>query len=539
MGRLFSRRKYRDLMLGLALLCAVLALMRWPQESMAAARDGLALCGNVIIPSLFPFFVLSSLVVELGMSRYLGRLLEGVMAPLFRVGGACSSALALGFVGGYPVGARTAIALYENGQCSKTEAERLLAFCNNSGPAFILGVVGTGIFASSRAGLLLYLAHIAASLCVGLLFRFYRPGEGPRPGRHAAPQFQAASFPVAFTHSITGALSSTLNICAFVLFFTVVIRMLFLSGVMGALAGGTAALLSPLGLDQAWAQRLITGLFECLYHSHPIRSDIAGTVESIAEITPEMLYDCCKAFYAPGNMVLAAAGNTSMEQILAACARHGLMDEHPAEKVERLLRPEPMTLAAAEKTIAMPIAKSCFGLGFKEEPLPFGDLRSEMLYELILCCICGGMSPLYRRLYDEGLTNPGFGGEVLRVDGCCCILFTGESDRPDTVRQLLLDEIERVRKEGVDREIFTLCKNEKYGQLIENLENVEDSASQMADFALAGQTVAQQITMLAGLTAEDADAALQHILRPERMAVMYIEPDGTAVEDEEEEETEE
>ena len=143
MGRLFSRRKYLDLMLGLALLCAVLALMRCPQESMDAARDGLALCGNVIIPSLFPFFVLSSLVVELGMSRYLGRLLEGVMAPLFRVGGACSSALALGFVGGYPVGARTAIALYENGQCSKTEAERLLAFCNNSGPAFILGVVGT------------------------------------------------------------------------------------------------------------------------------------------------------------------------------------------------------------------------------------------------------------------------------------------------------------------------------------------------------------------------------------------------------------
>ena len=171
------------------LLCAALALVLWPGEAMGAMRDGLKLCGNVIIPSLFPFFVLSSLVVELGMSRYLGRLLEGVMAPLFRVGGACSSALALGFVGGYPVGARTAIALYENGQCSKTEAERLLAFCNNSGPAFILGVVGTGIFASSRAGLLLYLAHIAASLCVGLLFRFYRPGEGPRPGRHAAPQF--------------------------------------------------------------------------------------------------------------------------------------------------------------------------------------------------------------------------------------------------------------------------------------------------------------------------------------------------------------
>ena len=162
--------------------------------------------------------------------------------------------------------------------------------------------------------------------------------------------------------------------------------------------------------------------------------------------------------------------------------------------------------------------------------------RSEILYDLILCCISGGMSRLYRKLYDEGLTNPGFGGEVLRVDGCCCILFTGESDVPDTVKQLLLEEIRRIRAEGVDREIFTLCKNEKYGQLIENLENVEDSASQMADFALSGQTVAQQIATLAALTAEDADAALQKILSEERMAVMYIQPDGTAGEEPDDEE---
>ena len=292
--------------------------------------------------------------------------------------------------------------------------------------------------------------------------------------------------------------------------------------------------------DDSADWRLITGLCECLCHSHPIRSEIAGTVESIAEITPEMLYDCCKAFYAPNNMVLAAAGNTSMEQILAACERHGLMAERPVERVQRLWAEEPMTLAATEKTITMPVSKPCFGIGFKEQPLQHDDLRSEILYDLILCCISGGMSKLYRRLYDEGLTNPGFGGEVLRVDGCCCILFTGESDVPDTVKQLLLDEIKRIRAEGVDREIFTLCKNEKYGQLIENLENVEDSASQMADFALSGQTVAQQIATLAALTAEDADAALQHILSEERMATMYIQPDGTADEalDDEEEETE-
>ena len=122
------------------------------------------------------------------------------------------------------------------------------------------------------------------------------------------------------------------------------------------------------------------------------------------------------------------------------------------------------------------------------------------------------------------------------------VLFTRyqrhNAHQADTVRQLLLDEIARVRAAGVDREVFILCKNEKYGQLIENLENVEDSASQMADFALSGQTVAQQITMLAGLTAEDADAALQHILSTDRMAVMDILPDGTAPLAENEEEAE-
>ena len=142
MSRLLSRERVRDAMLGLALLCATLALMLYPQPAMEAARSGLRLCYNVIIPSLFPFFVLSSLVVELGLAGYLGRLLEGLMRPLFRVGGACASAVALGFIGGYPVGAKTAIGLYESGQCTRTEAQRLLAFCNNSGPAFILGVVG-------------------------------------------------------------------------------------------------------------------------------------------------------------------------------------------------------------------------------------------------------------------------------------------------------------------------------------------------------------------------------------------------------------
>ena len=275
--------------------------------------------------------------------------------------------------------------------------------------------------------------------------------------------------------------------------------------------------------------RLITGLCEQLYHAHPIRSDIAGTCESIAEITPEMLYDCCKAFYAPNNMVLAVAGNTTMEQVLAACDRADLMQAaSQQEKVQRLWPDEDMTVAEPYRVEKMAIAKPAFGIGFKEQTLDPADESTEVLYGIICDAICGGMSPLYRRLYDQGLVNPGFDGEVLRVDGCCCALFTGESSQPELVQKLLLEEIERVRREGVDPEIFTLCKNQKYGTLIENLENAEDSATQIADFALTGRSVAQQIEMLAGLRVEDANAALQKLYSTDRMAVLHILPDGSA-----------
>lgn len=261
MGRLLSRRGARDALLGAALALCTLGLLRWPQQSMEAAKAGLQLCYNVIIPSLFPFFVLSTLVVELGLAGYIGRVLEGVMRPVFHVPGCCACAVVLGFLGGYPVGARTALSLYEKGLCTKTEAERLLAFCNNSGPAFILGVVGAGIFSSSRVGLLLYLTHAAASVCVGVLFRFYRRGEQGAE-RHSGADIQAKRLSGAFTGAVKSALSSALHICAYVVLFTVVIQLLTVSGALPALAYALSAAFSPLGLTEVWSRRLLTGLLE-------------------------------------------------------------------------------------------------------------------------------------------------------------------------------------------------------------------------------------------------------------------------------------
>jgi len=261
MLRFLTKPALREWVWAVALLAATLAMILAPQKAMEGASTGLALCGNVIIPSLFPFLILSSLVVELGMAARLGKAMGPIMRPLFRVNGSCACALALGFIGGYPVGARTAISLYRNGLCSRTEAQRLLAFCNNSGPAFILGVVGAGVFSDSRVGLLLYLVHAAASLCVGLLFRFYGKEEGNRRGGPSAP-IGAVRFSSALTGSVSSALQSTLGICSFVVFFSVVISLLREFGVFSALAGMIAALLQPLGMTQEWASRLLTGALE-------------------------------------------------------------------------------------------------------------------------------------------------------------------------------------------------------------------------------------------------------------------------------------
>lgn len=261
MSKRIIRQKIYDIFICAALICVTAALCIYPSETVQAAKNGLNLCGNVIVPSLFPFFVLSNLTVSLGITRYLGKLLEPVMRPLFNVSGECSSALVLGFIGGYPVGAKTALSLYENGSCSKTEAERLLSFCNNSGPAFILGVVGAGIFNSSRIGLILYLVHALASIIVGILFRNWGRGR-PGSGKKKVIEFRTVSFSKAFVDSILSSVRSTVNICGFVIFFTVFIKMLYLAGIIPAVSSFLGSVFSSLGLSSDLAKSLLTGIIE-------------------------------------------------------------------------------------------------------------------------------------------------------------------------------------------------------------------------------------------------------------------------------------
>ena len=270
--------------------------------------------------------------------------------------------------------------------------------------------------------------------------------------------------------------------------------------------------------------RLLTGLFRCLYREHPIRDDIAGTVESIARLTPELLYACTEAFYRPGNMVLSVAGEVTLDQVVAACRRAGL-DAPPARHtIEPALFAPENDPPQKELRFSMPVNKPCFAVGYREAPVPFGSARADMLGELLPELICGGLTELYRKLYDEALVNPEFSGETVSVPGACAVVFTGESEHPRVVADLLRAEIARLRRDGVDPELFTLVKNQMYGEMLADVEGVEDAAEAMAAAFLHGYTLAEEVEALAALTVSDANAALQTMLQEDRAAYVEIEP---------------
>jgi hypothetical protein len=186
-----------------------------------------------------------------------------------------------------------------------------------------------------------------------------------------------------------------------------------------------------------------------------------------------------------------------------------------------------MTLEDADKaetTFTMPVNKPCFALGYKEAAINRGDTRMEVIADLLPDLICGGLTNLYRKLYDESLVNPEFSGDYLSTEGACIIAFTGESETPREVAQMVRDEIARLRQNGVDPELFTLVKNQMYGEMLADVENVDDAAEEMGMAFLKGRTLADEIEALATLTVDDVNKALQTMLLEENSAYIQIDP---------------
>ena len=218
-----KKQSLQDGALCLLLLLWALGLFLYGQEIAAATASALELCLFILLPSLFPFFVLSSLLISSGIVTRLSSRLERPMRALFNLPGTCAVPLLLGMIGGYPVGARTASDLYQQGLCSFEQAKRLLCFCNNAGPAFFISVIGAGFLHDAKLGVLLWLVHLLAA---GVLSLFpLQKGLSKQKDAAITTVDAPASLLSAFLQAVTGAFSSFLNVCAFVLIFAVITRL--------------------------------------------------------------------------------------------------------------------------------------------------------------------------------------------------------------------------------------------------------------------------------------------------------------------------
>lgn len=276
---LFSRRSVtvvsvKSLVLPLMCICFILLLIVFSKAAVEAASNGIRLWLYVVFPSLFPFFVASQLLSRTGFVRAAGVLLEPIMRPLFNVPGCGSFAFAMGISSGYPTGAKITADLRKDGMISKVEAERLLTFTNNSGPLFVIGAVAVGMFGSRNLGLFMLGCHIAACVTVGFIFRFYGRKTDPAVKRKSGSLLERFRNEVrrgptemdnlggCFGDAIRDSVSLILIIGGFIIFFSVIIRLLTDAGIITVFSDAIAFALHPLGVDKNIITACISGCFE-------------------------------------------------------------------------------------------------------------------------------------------------------------------------------------------------------------------------------------------------------------------------------------
>ena len=131
-------------------------------------KTGLSLCVKTVIPSLFPFMVISELIVKSGLGHIIGNILGTPITKIFRISNAASCAVIMGILCGFPIGARTVVALLENGDINKNEAEKLMTFCNSPSSGFIIGAVGLSLYSNKKIGIILYLTTLASTILIGI-----------------------------------------------------------------------------------------------------------------------------------------------------------------------------------------------------------------------------------------------------------------------------------------------------------------------------------------------------------------------------------
>ena len=254
-----------------------ICLVVFSRTNLSAATNGLTLWATCVVPSLFPFFVITNLLSHTKIVTFTGKLLDKLMRPIFNVPGIGGFAFVMGLISGYPVGAKVVSDFRENGLVSKDEGERMLAFTNNSGPLFILSSVGIGLFGDTKTGLLLLCTHILSCITVGIILgKFSRKSDDEFRIRKklelqklkddriskSSNNITLKNLGEVLGNSINSAISTILMIGGFVVIFSVIISILNTTNTLEFFSKFLNPVLAFFGFDLEFAKPLLSGVIE-------------------------------------------------------------------------------------------------------------------------------------------------------------------------------------------------------------------------------------------------------------------------------------
>ena len=271
--------------------------------------------------------------------------------------------------------------------------------------------------------------------------------------------------------------------------------------------------------------KVLINLLGAMYKNHPVKNDIAGSVESIAKITPQMLYECYNTFYNLHNMALCVVGNVNPETVFSVADKK--LKYSPKVEVERFFPEETLEIVKPEIVQNFDISSPIFSLGFKENiPQNYRISTEELVYtDLILQCISSRTSDMYQELLNKELINTSsFTDEYFEGPGYASIIFSGESKNPRKAAEIIKKHLQKIKQNGIDKKLFDRIKKSVYGQSLSVFNSVSAVANLALDFSLSGKDIFGYIDILENASVEKANERLNSELNCEFSSLSIASP---------------
>lgn len=262
-------------------------------------------------------------------------------------------------------------------------------------------------------------------------------------------------------------------------------------------------------------------LLRCLYKNHPVRIDIAGTVESISQITDKLLYDCYHTFYNLNNMALAVVGNVTPEEVIKVCDE--MLKKSEDVTIERVFDEEPRDIVKSYEEYHLAVSMPVFSFGYKEAcKTPQRTVQETVEMEILLEILAGETSNLYSSLFEKGLINSTFSKEYFTGNGYEAVIFEGESTDAKAVAQAIKEEVARLRKEGISDQAFESARRSLYGREIMSYNVTDDVANAIIGCYFAGYSIFDPLEVYKNVKKEDVEKLLSEKLDEKYSALSVV-----------------